>query len=95
MFQVGGGLTRNRQILVKIGENVGIGRSVSEFSPVIRRLETYLRSTIVQDRCTSLALLHIRRDFELNLNAIINTFATKHHRRMKLVNILDSDKLSE
>ena len=66
-------------------------RSIS----VIRRLKTYLRSTMVQVRFTSLALLSIRRDFELNLDAIINTFATKHSRRMKLVNILDSDKLSE
>ena len=44
-----------------------------------------------QDRFTSLALLHIRREYEHNLDAIINRFAARHPRRMKLIDILNDD----
>ena len=62
-------------------------RSIS----VLRRLKSYLRSTMSQDRFTSLALLHIRREYEHNLDVIINRFAARHPRRMKLIDILNDD----
>jgi hypothetical protein len=34
---------------------------------VLRRLKTYVRSTIKNDRLSSLGLMHINRDFEVDL----------------------------
>jgi hypothetical protein len=34
---------------------------------VLRRLKTYLRSTMKNDRLSSLGLMHINRDFEVDL----------------------------
>jgi hypothetical protein len=34
---------------------------------VLRRLKTYVRSTMKNDRLSSLGLMHIHRDFEVNL----------------------------
>ena len=42
-------------------------RSIS----VLRRTKTYLRSTMGQDRFSDLALLYIRRDFDINLDQVI------------------------
>ena len=56
-------------------------RSVS----VLRRLKTYLRTTMGQDRMTGLALMHIKYNMELDLEAIINIFAGQHPRRMLLL----------
>ena len=53
-------------------------RSIS----VLRRLKTYLRSTIGQESMTGLALMHIKYGMELNLDDISNIFAGQHQRRM-------------
>ena len=53
-------------------------RSIS----VLRRLKTYLCSTMGQERMTGLALVHIKYGMELNLDDIINIFAGQHQRRM-------------
>ena len=45
-------------------------RSIS----VLRRLKTYLHSTMGQERITGLALMHIKYGMELNLDDIINVF---------------------
>ena len=62
-------------------------RSVS----VIRRVKTYLRSTMEHDRFSALALLHVRRDFDIDLDAIIDRFASRHPRRMQLVDVMEGD----
>ena len=51
---------------------------------VLRRLKTYLRSTMGQERKTGLVLMHIKYGMELNLDDIINIFAGLHLRRMLL-----------
>ena len=66
-------------------------RSIS----VIRRLKTYLRSTMTQERFSSLALLHIRREFDHDLDKIIDIFALKKHRRKKFIDILDDNEENE
>ncbi len=58
-------------------------RSIS----VLRRLKTYLRSTMGQERMTGLALTHIKYGMELNLDDIINIFAGQHQRRMLFADI--------
>ena len=59
-------------------------RSVS----VIRRLKTYLRATIGQERMSGLALMHIHYDIQLDVDEIINRFARISPRRMALENIV-------
>ena len=59
-------------------------RSIS----VLRRLKTYLRSTMGQDRMTGLALMQIKYGMELNLDEIINFFSGQHQRRMLFADIL-------
>ena len=38
---------------------------------VLRRLKTYVRSTMNNDRMSSLALMHIHRDFSVGLDKIM------------------------
>lgn len=59
-------------------------RSIS----TLRLLKTYLRSTMSQDRLTSLALMYIHSDIELNPSDIVSTFSRKQPRKMLLPNIL-------
>eukprot|EP00112_Aurelia_sp_Birch-Aquarium-sp1_P013364 Seg2834.3 transcript_id=Seg2834.3/GoldUCD/mRNA.D3Y31 product="52 kDa repressor of the inhibitor of the protein kinase" protein_id=Seg2834.3/GoldUCD/D3Y31 len=62
-------------------------RSIS----VLRRLKTYLRSTMKQERMNGLALLHIHREMNLNIEKLINMFASQYPRRMEMRDILNSD----
>lgn len=57
----------------------------------LRRLKTYLRSTMGQERLNGLALLHCHYSMDVNAEEILNMFARKHPRRMILVNVLNSD----
>ena len=43
------------------------------------------------ERLTGLALMHIHQDVPVNITDIVEDFAIKHPRRMKLVSILNSD----
>ena len=46
------------------------GRSFS----VLRRLKTYLRTTMLQDRLTYLAVLHVHRDIDIDINRVMRSF---------------------
>ena len=41
---------------------------------VLRRLKTYVRSTMNSDRLSSLALMHIHRDFSVDLDKVMEKF---------------------
>ena len=56
---------------------------------VLRRLKTYLRSTMKQKILNGLSLMSIHRDIELDFENIVTRFATQHPRKMELLNILD------
>ena len=43
-------------------------------------------------RLTSLALLNVHREIQLNIDEIIDCFALKHPRQMVLADILNSDR---
>jgi len=62
-------------------------RSVS----ALRRLKMYTRSTMGEERLTGLALMNVHSDISLDINELIDVFASRHPRRMKLTNILDDD----
>ena len=61
-------------------------RSVSR----LRRLETYLRSTMGQERLNVLALIHTHYDIHDKAEEVIGLFARKHPRRLQLTDILNS-----
>ena len=62
-------------------------RSIS----TLRRLKTFMRSTMGQNRLTSLALMNVHREVKLDVDKIIDRFANKHPRRMLVANVLNSD----
>ena len=57
----------------------------------LKRLKTYTRSTIGQERRSGLALIHIHQEMDLDLKEIVNIFAQRYPRRLKLLDILNSD----
>ena len=55
---------------------------------VLRRLKTYLRSTIGQDRFNDLAVLHIHYGLDIDPNDILDRLILKYPKRIKMTNIL-------
>ena len=62
-------------------------RSISS----LRRLKTYLRSTMGEERLNGLAALYVHNNIPVDLEKIIDNFARKRSRGMTMINILDSD----
>ena len=54
----------------------------------LKRIKTFLRSSMGNERLTALTLLHIHRDIEIDIPEVIDEFARRYPRRMKLANIL-------
>lgn len=48
----------------------------------LRRLKTWLRATMGEERLTGLALMHIHRDIEIDIDAVITRFAKNSKRRL-------------
>ncbi len=48
---------------------------------VLRRLKTYVRSTMKNDRLASLALMHIHREFHVDLDKVMEKFVSAKTRR--------------
>ena len=69
--------------------------SECERSSVLRRLKTYMRSTMGQDSLSGFALMHTQYAMELDLEKVINTFTRKLSRQMVLSDFLGSDHSSE
>ncbi len=53
-----------------------------------------MRGTMSQERKNGLALLHVHRDMQLDLEEIIDMFARNHPRRIERLNVLESDEPS-
>ena len=64
-------------------------RSVS----VLRRLKTYLRNTMCQNRLNGLSLMSIHRDISVSYHEVVNDFARKYPRRLELINLLEDEEL--
>lgn len=60
----------------------------------LRRLKSYLRSTISQDQLNGLALMHFHYGLDIDYDAIVNDFARRNPRRMQLINVLDEEPSS-
>ena len=62
-------------------------RSISS----LRRLKTFLRTSMGQERMNSLALMHVHRAIKIDDNEVINMFSRRNARRLQLNNVLSSD----
>ena len=59
-----------------------VASAIAEMSfSVLRRLKTYVRSTMKNDRLSSLGLMHINRDFEVDLHKAMEVFVSVKTRR--------------
>jgi len=63
---------------------VSTATSERSFS-TMRRLKTYLRSSIGNERMTGLALLSIRKDLQIDREKIMNDFVASSNRRFDFV----------
>ena len=51
----------------------------------LKRLKTWLRTTISEERLVGLALLHVHHDIEISVSEIVNRFAKEKSRRLNLI----------
>ena len=63
-------------------------RSIS----ALRRMKTWLRSTMGQERLNGIALMHINSDIKINVEEGINEFARSNKTRMRLLDVFE-DKI--
>ena len=54
----------------------------------LKRIKTALRSIMGNERLTSLALLHLHRDIDIDIPEVMDEFARCHPRQMELGDIL-------
>jgi len=52
---------------------------------IMRRLKNYMRSTMLTERMSGLALLHAYRHMEIDIDIIINKFAASKGRKLDLL----------
>ena len=75
--------------LLKILSTLPVTRCECERSfSAMRRLNTYMRCTMSENRLASLALMHIHYDMQIDLEEVVELFATKHPRMAELSNLL-------
>ena len=58
--------------------------TVERSASTLRRIKTWLRSTMTQRRLNSLAIMHVHKEIEINTDAIIDQFERRYPRRMRL-----------
>ena len=69
------------QILWTIPVHVcGCERSFSS----LRRIKTYIRNTIGQERLTCLALINIEKDYQIDIDAVVADFVSKKDERKRI-----------
>ena len=54
----------------------------------MRRLHTYMRTSMTQERLSSLALLHIHYDVPIDLDEAVNIYSRLHPRRLALDSLI-------
>ncbi|EDO40596.1 predicted protein [Nematostella vectensis] len=83
----------NVHVLLRILCTLSVTSAESERSfSTMKRLKTYLRNTMSTERESSLALISVHYNRSLDVDAIIDTFATRHPRRLLIADILSGDK---
>ena len=57
----------------------------------LRRLNNYMRASMGKERLSSLALLHIHYNMDIDLDCFVDVFAKRHPRRLELTSPLLSE----
>ncbi len=84
----------NITILLRIAATLPITSCECERSASsLRRLETYNRASMTEERRSSLALIHIHYNKEVSVDRVIDIFARLHPRKLEFENILGEKKL--
>lgn len=63
---------------------VSVASAERSFS-TLKRLKTWLRSTIGQDRLVGLTLINIHKDIEINIDAVIDRFSKQRTRKVDFI----------
>ena len=72
--------------LLRLFGTIPVSNATAERSfSALKRLKTYLRSTMGEERLTGLALLHVNKSTDVDPDAIIEIYAGKKERRIRLV----------
>ena len=48
----------------------------------LRRIKSYLRSTMSSERFSGLALMHLHSDVDIDIDEVCEAFISKHNRKM-------------
>ncbi|CAM4641816.1 unnamed protein product [Leuciscus chuanchicus] len=76
--------------LLKIASTLPVTSCECERSAsTLRRLNTFMRSSMGEDRLSSLALIHTHYDMAVNLDEAVNIFSKLHPRRLELTSVLN------
>ncbi len=71
--------------LLRLFGTIPVSNATAERSfSALKRLKTYLRSTMGEERLTGLALLHVNKSTEVDPDDIIELYASKKDRRIRL-----------
>ena len=72
--------------ILKIGLTLPVSSCTSERSfSELRLVKTYLRSTMVEERLYSLALIFCNKDIRVNIENVISKFAHSSPRRLEFL----------
>ena len=79
----------NLRVLLQIACTIPVTSCECERSAsALRRLHNYMRASMGKSRLSSLALLHIHYDAEIDLDKVIDCYARLHPRRLELESII-------
>ena len=74
------------QTLLRLFGTIPVSNATAERSfSALKRLKTYLRSTMGEERLTGLALLHVNKSTEVDPDDIIELYASKKERQIRLL----------
>ena len=72
--------------LLRLFGTIPVSNATAERSfSALKRLKTYLRSTMGEERLTGLALLNVNKSTEVDPDDVIELYASKKDRRIKLL----------
>ena len=75
--------------LLKIGATMPATSAENERSfSALRRLHTYLRCSMTEQRFSGLALMNIHYDLEIDLDEVVNEFAKYHPEKLRRLNLV-------
>ncbi|CAI6364866.1 unnamed protein product [Macrosiphum euphorbiae] len=73
-------------ILLKIFSTLPVSTSTTERSfSILRRIKTYLRNTMSQNRLNGLAMLHIHREIDVQTSEVLSVLGKKGPRRLNFI----------